>query len=588
MKKQMRMLFKTTVLFLLLSHAIYASAFASKNIELNISKDETDSTLHYIDVTVNNKTLNGEKISIVVLKPKSPGDWKDSGYTLAELVTDWNETAPDFTKLATMVYSIDQTVISNGKATFELIIPEDAATGNYAIQVEVLGESFSKSNVNTFYVKHVGESFKSRILSTVNDTGMTTSVLDEMLEIADYTCSDTKKSRIVTVVNSEKPVGGFDTYEDVEKAIEVGKFICDVEKIDLLEVMPKDTFKSYLETLSVDEAKVNKYLSVYPTILNSVTGVSNVNTLDAMISKFDDIYLVCKVNISNRDNMDENLKEVKDELFDTTELKNIYIKYQGLEDEVQVQVNAKLCDGIPYGDLNTFCTNFKTVMQPYMSQGSGSGSGSGSGFGSGSGSGVSVSVGGKPVVEKSPDDTISQKNIFRDIDGVEWATEAIEVFTKRGIVSGFGDGTFRPNNEVTREEFVKLLVRTFELNETEEEKEFTDVNDGDWFEKEVKTATSCGVINGLPDGSFGVGRSLIRQDAAVMIYRAMSHKGIEVVGDETDFSDVAEISDYAREAINALFSKQIINGKDNNKFEPHSCITRAETVVLLYRIWLQL
>lgn len=173
---------------------------------------------------------------------------------------------------------------------------------------------------------------------------------------------------------------------------------------------------------------------------------------------------------------------------------------------------------------------------------------------------------------------------FTDLSGVDWALEAIEYLANKKIISGVSETKFEPDRNITKEEFVKLLVEAFGLSAGESAVEFRDVNQSDWFFRYVVIAAQNGVVNGLGDGTFGVGTSLSRQDMATMLARTLAHKKIELKqsSDMPCFSDEHEIADYAAEAVQTLCRAGVMNGIGETKFAPDAPSTRAMAAKVIY------
>ncbi len=173
---------------------------------------------------------------------------------------------------------------------------------------------------------------------------------------------------------------------------------------------------------------------------------------------------------------------------------------------------------------------------------------------------------------------------FYDLGSVSWAKEAIEALSLKGIVAGTSQGYFEPNGLVTREQFAKMIVLASGKYNSLAVNEFTDIPAGDWSATYVASAKAAGFINGVGEGKFGYGRSITREDMAVMIYNVMKANGVTFDANKTDFADYSEISDYAKEAVSALAAKGIINGMGDNKFAPKATATRAQAALLVYAI----
>ncbi|MBQ2897621.1 MAG: S-layer homology domain-containing protein [Clostridia bacterium] len=173
---------------------------------------------------------------------------------------------------------------------------------------------------------------------------------------------------------------------------------------------------------------------------------------------------------------------------------------------------------------------------------------------------------------------------FVDLGSVAWASEAINALAAKGVVAGTSYGYFEPNGLVTREQFAKMLVLATGKYNSSAINEFTDIPAGDWSATYVASAKAAGFVNGVGEGKFGFGRSITREDMAVMIYNVMKSNGAVFEEAKTDFNDYAQISDYAKEAVSALAAKGIINGMGDNTFAPKSTATRAQAALLVYAI----
>lgn len=175
---------------------------------------------------------------------------------------------------------------------------------------------------------------------------------------------------------------------------------------------------------------------------------------------------------------------------------------------------------------------------------------------------------------------------FSDLHEAAWAREAIEAIAARDIAKGVSAAPFSPNSEVTREQFIHLLVQTLELEAEAAGQSFTDVEAGTYYESSVAIASKLGIIRGKPNGQFGVGESISREDMAEMVYRAIGETGVLLPGGTNDrtFEDEEEISAYAFKAVTGLARAGIVNGKPDGSFDPAGMTTRAEAAVILYRL----
>ena len=172
-------------------------------------------------------------------------------------------------------------------------------------------------------------------------------------------------------------------------------------------------------------------------------------------------------------------------------------------------------------------------------------------------------------------------SIFHDIGSVSWARESIEELAKRGVINGKSEKIFAPDDTVTREEFVKMVVLALNITAEDTNCNFTDVRDDTWYREYIGRAVGSGIVKGLGDGTFGVGENISRQDIAVILWNAIENK--TRAGNAIAFDDNVNVSDYAKEAVNAMRYLKIIDGYEDNTFRPNNAATRAEAAKLLYK-----
>lgn len=181
----------------------------------------------------------------------------------------------------------------------------------------------------------------------------------------------------------------------------------------------------------------------------------------------------------------------------------------------------------------------------------------------------------------------TKDELFTDIYSVEWAREAIENLAKSGIVNGKGNRIFKPNDYVTREEFLKMLILSLKIShDSETGKIFSDVSDEMWYATYVKIGYELGIAKGIGNGEFGIGKNITRQDMAAMMYNAIKAMSIELTdtGTPKSFADIGEVSEYALDAVNVLCKSGIINGVDSDNFNPHGIATRAQAAQVIYNL----
>lgn len=210
------------------------------------------------------------------------------------------------------------------------------------------------------------------------------------------------------------------------------------------------------------------------------------------------------------------------------------------------------------------------------------GNGGGGGGGGGADRSDSTDVPTTPATPGAPVDKGSA-SLFNDLGTVEWAREAIDSLAARGVLNGKSAGRFVPNDNVTREEITKIITSAFGLVQKDAECEFADVAADRWSYVYVASASRLGIVNGY-GADFGPANKTTREDMAVMIYRVLKLLNINVSGAAQNFSDSANISSYARDAVNALTSAGIINGMGDGTFAPKAYVTRAQIAKVAYEL----
>ncbi|MBP3360631.1 MAG: S-layer homology domain-containing protein [Clostridia bacterium] len=218
------------------------------------------------------------------------------------------------------------------------------------------------------------------------------------------------------------------------------------------------------------------------------------------------------------------------------------------------------------------------VTVPAKSSSGGSGGSSGGGGSTGSKPTVSV---GAPQTEKP---VLNNKISFKDVPEDFWGYEYIISLAEKKIISTETDN-FRPNENITREEFIKLIVLSAGIPmENAPEIKFSDVDSNAWYYPYIAGACAAGIVNGLEDGSFGTGRDITRQDMSVLAERILKLKNkTSDVLNELSYADNHEISDYAKNAVLTLSEMGIMSGYEN-KFRPMDNATRAEAAKIITMI----
>ncbi|ULO05203.1 S-layer homology domain-containing protein [Paenibacillus sp. 19GGS1-52] len=168
-----------------------------------------------------------------------------------------------------------------------------------------------------------------------------------------------------------------------------------------------------------------------------------------------------------------------------------------------------------------------------------------------------------------------------DIKG-HWAESQINTWIQKGLIKKYEDGSFKPDNSITRAEFFSLINRSFGFTE-KAAISFSDVPSNHWAYSELAVAVKAGYITGYADGTIGPNKPISRQEVAVIVGRLLNLSANESAG--TSFQDASMIADWAKYAVNTAIVSNILIGHDaDSSFKPMNPLNRAEAVVALDRV----
>ncbi|OMF90249.1 S-layer homology domain-containing protein [Paenibacillus sp. FSL R7-0273] len=164
----------------------------------------------------------------------------------------------------------------------------------------------------------------------------------------------------------------------------------------------------------------------------------------------------------------------------------------------------------------------------------------------------------------------------KDIQG-HWAQSQLQDWLDKGYLQGYADGTVKPNNAITRGEYVALVNRLFGFTDTAAIT-FTDLKSNNWAYSEVAKAVRAGYIGGYENNTFRATSPITRQEAAVITAKLL---GLNTNSTTLTFKDSAQVSSWAKGAVAAAAAKSIINGYPDGTFGPKKALTRAEAVGII-------
>lgn len=186
-----------------------------------------------------------------------------------------------------------------------------------------------------------------------------------------------------------------------------------------------------------------------------------------------------------------------------------------------------------------------------------------------------------PTPSPTPSPSTEPQPSFSDTAG-HWAAASINKLAEQSILGGFPDGSFKPDKQMSRAEFMAVMYRLLDLNTEEGDAGFEDISNAAWYSKYVKGLSEAGIVTGFEDGSFKPNQEMTREEAFVILYRALKERLVTPVdANKPVFTDEAGVSDWAKEAISALTESGFIKGYEDGTLRPKEKITRAEIAAIV-------
>ncbi len=177
---------------------------------------------------------------------------------------------------------------------------------------------------------------------------------------------------------------------------------------------------------------------------------------------------------------------------------------------------------------------------------------------------------------------------FDDVATNKWYERYVNYVSANKLFQGVGNNTFLPTDNITRAQFVQVLANLENVDVTNKNvtTSFTDVPSNKWYTPAVKWASDKGIINGFGDGTFQPTASITREQMCAMLVRYINYKNItvETSGDGSAFADDNKIGKWAKAYVYTCKQANIVIGKGNNIFDPKGLGTRAEAAVIFTRL----
>ncbi|MBQ7871156.1 MAG: S-layer homology domain-containing protein, partial [Oscillospiraceae bacterium] len=173
---------------------------------------------------------------------------------------------------------------------------------------------------------------------------------------------------------------------------------------------------------------------------------------------------------------------------------------------------------------------------------------------------------------------------YTDVDQSKWYHLYVDYVIETGLMIGYDADTFGPNDGTTRAMIATVLYRMEGAPEVSGQSPYKDVAEGKWYTDAITWADSVGVVLGYGDGNFGPDDKLTREQMIVIFYRFAKYKGYDttITADLSSFTDGNTVSAWAKEAVCWGVSCGMIEGMDNGRIEPKGGATRAQIAKILW------
>jgi hypothetical protein len=172
--------------------------------------------------------------------------------------------------------------------------------------------------------------------------------------------------------------------------------------------------------------------------------------------------------------------------------------------------------------------------------------------------------------------------VLKDIGG-HWAEKQIKDWNEKGFVKGYSDNTFKPNNTITRAEFITIVNNVFGYKD-KAELSFTDIKSSDWYFAEIAKAIEAGYVKGYSDGTVKPNNEISRQEVAMVISNIMRLEMAENSAEISKLKDNKDIQAWSKGAVGAVLEKGYMKGYTDQTFKTGNPITRAEAIVALSNV----
>lgn len=183
------------------------------------------------------------------------------------------------------------------------------------------------------------------------------------------------------------------------------------------------------------------------------------------------------------------------------------------------------------------------------------------------------------------EDTPPQQMPFADVPAGSWYCDAVQYVYEEGLMAGTGEGCFSPDLTTSRGMIVTILYRLEGSPAVSGGAAFADVTSGQWYSDGVAWASANGIVTGYTNGSFGPNDTITREQMAAILYRYARCKGCDVSARAqlNSYSDASQVASYATESMSWAVGSGLITGTSGTTLSPAGSATRAQAAVILAR-----
>lgn len=175
---------------------------------------------------------------------------------------------------------------------------------------------------------------------------------------------------------------------------------------------------------------------------------------------------------------------------------------------------------------------------------------------------------------------------FSDVPANRYYSNAVRTISEHGLMTGTGKNTFSPDFPATRSMIVSILHRLEGAPITQSDSGFYDITANSWYENAVTWASTNGIVSGYEDGSFRPNEVITREQLAAILYRYAIFKSVDtsINADLSNFADATSISSWAEEALCWANTAGLVNGISDDLIDPQGTATRAQVAVIIERL----